>query len=47
MKRMMIEEVWRRVRRWARRRGYAYIPTYGIAKRVDANGMGVECIAPT
>lgn len=27
---MPSEELWRRVRRWARRRKLEYVPTYGI-----------------
>jgi len=40
---LAMEDVWRRVRRWARRRRYVWISSYGIAK--DARGK--ECIAPT
>lgn len=25
-----IENIWTRVKRWARRHGHAYVPTYGI-----------------
>jgi hypothetical protein len=44
---LLLEDFWKRVRWWARRRGYVYIPSYGIAKGVTPEGMGVECIAPT
>jgi hypothetical protein len=25
-----VEEIWRRVRRWARRHGHVYNPSYGV-----------------
>jgi hypothetical protein len=27
---VQVEEIWRRVRRWAKRRGYVYDPSYGV-----------------